>query len=151
MTYCQMFGRCHTPSAHPSLLMFCTDCPIAWISSLLCCTGSLAVVLSLWQRAHNRMDSYRVNTVDVPESPIASSARDLLQQQRCNSLHCHEEWWGSVPPSVIIFSWALDEGGAAGMCSSKQHLPSVLEVQHGAILHYHCHMPQWISPSQHIV
>ena len=35
-------------------------------------------------------DSYRVNTVDVPESPIPSGARDLWQQQRCESMHCHE-------------------------------------------------------------
>ena len=35
ITFCQMFGRCCTPSAHPSLLMFCIDHPIAWISSSL--------------------------------------------------------------------------------------------------------------------
>ena len=34
----------------------------------------------------------------------------------------------TVPPSVNIFSWALDECGAAWTCSSKQPLPSVLEV-----------------------
>ena len=35
---------------------------------LLCSTRSFAVVLSLWRIAQNRMDSYRVNTVDVPVS-----------------------------------------------------------------------------------
>ena len=46
-----------------------------------------------------------VSTEDVPESPIAGGSRDLWQQQRCDSLHCHEEWWGSVTPSVVVFSW----------------------------------------------
>ena len=58
---------------------------------------------------------------------------------------------GSVPPSVVVFSWALDEGGAAGTCSSRQLLPLALEVQLGAILPYQCHTPQWTSSSQHIV
>ena len=49
------------------------------------------------------MDSYRVSTVDVLESHIASSARGPWQQQRCDSLHCHEEWWGSVQP-IVVFS-----------------------------------------------
>ena len=52
-----MFGRRRTPSASPSLLMFRIDRPIARISSSLCCTESLAVVLSLWRRVRNRMDS----------------------------------------------------------------------------------------------
>ena len=115
-----------------------------------CWTGSLAVVLSLWRRDGNRMDWYRVSTVDVPESLITSGTRGPWQQQRCDSLHCHEEWWGSVPPNVV-FCWALDEGGAAGMCSSRQRLPSALEVQHGVVLPHQCHMPQWTSHSQHIV
>ena len=42
----------------------------------------------------------------------------------------------------------LDEAGAVEMCSSKQCLPSALEAQHGAILPYQCHSPQWTSPSQ---
>ena len=41
------------------------------------------------------MDSYRVCTVDVLESPIASGARGPWQQ-RCGALHCHEEWCGCV-------------------------------------------------------
>ena len=54
------------------------------------------------------MDTYRVSTVDVPESPIVSGTRDPWQQ-RCDSLYCYEEWWCSVPPSIVIFSlntWA---------------------------------------------
>ena len=62
------------------------------------------------------MDLYRVSTVDVPESPIASCARGPWQQ-RCDSLHCYEEW------SSVVFSWTLDEGGAAETCNSTQHLP----------------------------
>ena len=71
----------------------------------LCCTGSLSVVLSLWRRDHNRMGSYRVSTVDVPESRIASGARGPWQQQRCDSLHCYEEWLGSVPTSDSHSPW----------------------------------------------
>ena len=55
----------------------------------------------LWRKDRNRMDSYRVSTADVPEASIASGARGPWQQQQCDTLHCHEEWWGSVPPSVF--------------------------------------------------
>ena len=105
ITFCQMFGRRLTPSARPSLLTFGIDHPIVRIrSSLSYCTGSLAVVLSLWRRDRNRMDSYRVSMEDIPESSIASGARGPWEQRR-DSLHCHEEWWGSVPPGVVVFSW----------------------------------------------
>ena len=53
-----MFGRRRTPSARPSLLIFRIERPIARISHLLCCTGSLAVVLSFWRRDRNLMDSW---------------------------------------------------------------------------------------------
>ena len=96
--------KCRTPSARPSLLMFRIDLPIARISSSLCCTGSLAQILSLWRKDRDRMDSHRASTMDVSEFPIANSSRDPWQQ-RCDSLYCHEEWWGSVPPSVVVFSW----------------------------------------------
>ena len=43
--------------------------------------------------------THRVSTVDVPQSPIATGARGPWQQQRCDSLNCNEEWWGSAPPS----------------------------------------------------
>ena len=85
----------------------------------------------------------------VSESPIASGTRSETAAVVC-PLHYHEEWWGSVPPSDV-FSWMLDKGGAAGMCTRKQCLPSVLEVKHGVVLSPQCHMPQWTSPSQHIV
>ncbi|KAJ4432416.1 hypothetical protein ANN_21035 [Periplaneta americana] len=49
------------------------------------------LVLSLWRRDSNIMDSYRVTTVDVTESSIASGAKGPWQQQRCYSVHCHEE------------------------------------------------------------
>ena len=57
ITFCQMFRRRHAPSARPSLLMFRIDCHIARICSCLCCAGSLAVVLSLWRRNLNCMNS----------------------------------------------------------------------------------------------
>ena len=56
-------------------------------------------------RDRNRMDSYRVITMDVPESPISSGARGPWLQQLCDFLHCHEEWWGSVSPNAVVFSW----------------------------------------------
>ena len=40
------------------------------------------------------MDSCRMRTVDVPEFPFSSGARGSWQQQRCESLHFHEESWG---------------------------------------------------------
>ena len=43
--------------------------------------------------------------------------------------YSHEEWLGFVASGAELFSWALDEGGAAGMCSSRQCLPSALEVR----------------------
>ena len=39
--------------------------------------------------------------------PAMQEIRDRSSQ--CDSLHCPEEWWDSVPLSVVIFSWALDE------------------------------------------
>ena len=88
ISFCQMFGRRRTPSARPS-------CVIPDPSQCF---------LSHWQRNRIRMDSYRVSTIDVPESPISSGARGPWQQ-RCDSLHCHEECWSSVPSSVVVFSW----------------------------------------------
>ena len=90
--------KCRTPSARPSLLMFSIDRPIARINSSLVLyrvprSGSFTLTRS------NRMDSYRVSTVDVPESPSTSGVRGPWQQRR-DSLNYHEEWWGFVPPSV---------------------------------------------------
>ena len=124
-----MFGRRRTTSAGPSMLMLWTNRSIVWISSSLVLYRVPRIDSLLWWRDGNRMDSYRVSTVDAPESPISSGARTPWQVQQCNSLLCHEEWWDSVPPSVVIFSWALDVGGAAGTYSSGQLLPSALEVQ----------------------
>ena len=101
----QIFGRRHTPSVRPPVSMFRIDRPITRISSSFMLYRALAVVLSLWRRNRNRMDTYRVNAVNVPESLIVSGARSPWQQQRCDSLHCHEEWWGSVPSYVVVFSW----------------------------------------------
>ena len=78
--------------------MFRIVCPISRISSSLVFTGSLAVILSHWWIDCNRMDWYRVSMVDVP---VASGATCPWQQQRCDSLHCHRELWGSVPPRVV--------------------------------------------------
>ena len=48
---------------------------LIWVAN----TGALTVVLSLWQRDHNHMDSYRMSTMDVPESPSASDARVFVR------------------------------------------------------------------------
>ena len=101
---CQMFVRRCTPSVRPSLLMFRPDHPIARISSPLVLYRVFALVLSLWRSDRNRMDSYRLSMLDVPEYPIASGTKGPWQQQRCDSLHCYEEWWDSVPPSVVVLS-----------------------------------------------
>ena len=100
ITVCQMFGSRRTPSVPPSLLVFCIDRSKARVSSSIVLYRVPRSVLSLWRRNRNRMESYRVSTVDVPESGIASNIRGPWLQQRCNSLYCHEEWWGSVPSSV---------------------------------------------------
>ena len=84
-----MFGRCRTPWVGPSLLMFRIDRHIARISSSLCCTGSLAVDLSHWRRYYNRMDSYRVSAVDVPEPPIASSVTPCIVIENDGVLYHH--------------------------------------------------------------
>ena len=75
ITFCQMFGRSHTPSARPSLLMFRIDRPIARISSSLVLYRVPRSGSFTYRRDRNRMNSYRVGTVDVPASPIASGAR----------------------------------------------------------------------------
>ena len=94
-------GVMHHQHVH---LCWCSYWPPYSTDKFICCSGCLAVVLLLWRRDRNRMDSYRLRTVDVSESPIASAARRPWQQQ-CDSLYCYEEWWGSVPPSVMVFSW----------------------------------------------
>ena len=82
------------------------------------------------------------------ESPIASGARDPWHQQRFYSIDCHEGWRGSIP-SAVVFSWTLDESGAAGTCSSRQGLSSALEVERGAVLPHECNTPQWTWPQLH--
>ena len=47
--------------------------------------------------------THRMSAENVPESPIYGYGR-VTWQQRCEFLHCHEECWSSVPPSVVVFS-----------------------------------------------
>ena len=82
ITFYQMFRRCRTPSARPSLLMFRIDRPTARISSSRVLYRSLPLVLSLWQRDYNHKDSYRVSTKDFPESPIAM-AQEVHDSSTC--------------------------------------------------------------------
>ena len=67
-----MSGTRHTPSVRLFSLIFCIECPIAWISSSLVLYWVAHSGSFTWQRDHNCMDPYRVSTVDVSESPIAS-------------------------------------------------------------------------------
>ena len=98
-----MFGR-RRISEGPSLFMLRIDRPIARISSSCVAPGPSQWFFSLWRRDRNRMDSCRVSTLDVPESPFVSGARGPWQQQRCDTLHCHEQR-GSVPPSASLSPW----------------------------------------------
>ena len=47
------------------------------------------------------------------------------QQQWCDSLHCHEEWWGYVSPSVVVFSecWTMVLLQEHAVVGSIYHLP----------------------------
>ena len=45
--------------------------------------------------------------------PLPVPKRSVKQQ--CDFLHCHEELWGSIPPSVVVFSWVH----AIMICSLK--------------------------------
>ena len=115
-----MFGRCYTPSARPSSLMFLIDHSIARIP---------------------RSGSFTLAKAGCKLCLLLPGGS--WQQQRCDSLHCHEEWWCSVPQSVVVFSWANDEYGAARTCSITQRIQSAFEVQHGAVLPHQCNTPQW--------
>ena len=81
---------------------------------------SLIVVLLLWQRYRNHMDSYRVSMMNVPESPIASS-NDVTPciVMKNNGVLYHQ---------VSFSPLAQDEVGAVEMCSIRQHLPYAFEV-----------------------
>ena len=146
--YLSLFAKCLEGVVHYQRVYLCWS-PYSTDKSISCVVSSPSEWF--WRRGHNHMNSYRVSTVDIPESPISSGARGPWQQQRCGSLHCHEEWWDSVPPSFVVFSWALENGGDAGKCSSRLRLPSLFEVQRGAVLPHECLTPHWISPLQHIV
>ena len=119
-----MFGKLRTPSARPSLFMFRIDRPRARIRLSLVLyriprSGSLILA-----RDRNRMDSYLVSTVDVPESPIPRSPR---QQQRCDSLHCHEKWWGSCASrSPQTHSYVLRPRTSSILCTLKKIGHSVM-------------------------
>ena len=73
------------------------------------------------------------NTVDIRETPISSRAWSPWQQ-RCDSLHCLEEWWGSVRPSVVVFSWVhaitIFSPKLKNHCESRYHIRkiSVLKI-----------------------
>ena len=54
-----MFRRHRTPSACPSCWCSILNALECWQVHILCCTGYLAVVLSLWRRDHNCIDSGR--------------------------------------------------------------------------------------------
>ena len=109
LPYLSPFAKClegNLHHQHVHFFMFPIDWPVALITYLSCCTGFLVVVLLLWRRDRNCMDSYQVSMVDVPESLIASNARGPWQQ-RCDSLHCHENSWvlyhqvSSFPPESM--------------------------------------------------
>ena len=97
--------------------------PYSMDKFIFCVLFGPVVVLSLWRSDHNRMNAYQVSIVDVPESPIVSCARGPWQQQRCDSLHCFEEWWGSLPPSALRSPWKYS-------CVLRPRATSILIQEH---------------------
>ena len=93
-----MCGRRCTPSARPSLLMFRIYRPIERISSY--CTRSFAMVLSLWRRDHNRMVSYRMSTVDIPEFPFPAVQEVHESSSDVTPCIVRKNDGGSVPSSA---------------------------------------------------
>ena len=86
ITLCKMFGRRRTLSAHPSLLMFRIDRPIARVSSSLELYRAFHFVEDI---AIEWTHIWRVQWMfqNLP-SPAAQEVRD---SRRCNSWHCDEE------------------------------------------------------------
>ena len=76
---------------------------------------------------------------------VLTTTVDVLRISQCQrlkrSLRAAAVWFlplsrimmGFLQPSVVVFSWVLDGGGAAGMCSSRQRLPFPLEVQRSVV------------------
>ena len=117
--FCLIFGRRSTPSVSPSLLMFYINRPKARRSSHLLLYRSLAMDLSLWRRDRNRMDAYQMSIVDVPESPIAMAQEVREISSGVTPCIVMKNDRGSVPTRDVVFSWALNEAGAARTCGSK--------------------------------
>ena len=80
------------------------DVPYGPLSSMDKFTSCVAPGPSQWFCSFGKEVIIAWTHMDVQESPIASGTWGSWLQQ-CDSLHFHEEWWGSVPPSAVIFSW----------------------------------------------
>ena len=111
ITFCQMFERHRTPSACKFLLMFSIDRPIARISSSL-------LLYSRWL-----ISDYRVNMVDVPESPIPSDAEV-------------RESSGVTPCIVMKNYWVLYYHHHHHQCSSLQAQESSLQFCRWQVFHH---------------
>ena len=92
-TFSQMFVRRRTLSAHPSFLCSVLITLQHGYVHLLCCTGSLAEVLSLWPSSHGlKRKRWHVvvqnpNVVyDNAGSHTAASNTDLLSRWQCQIL-----------------------------------------------------------------
>ena len=138
----QMFGRRRTPSVR----RFCW-CSILTalqhgIVHVLYCTRFLAVVLWLWRRDRNCMNSYRVRTVDVPQPPIAGGVI-LCTVMKNNGVLYHEVSWFSPEHWKKV---VLQEPAVVGRVYCLPWRYSV--VQYYPI---NVNTPQWTSASQHIV
>ena len=90
ITFCQMFGRRRTPSARPSLLMFCIDRSIARINSSLVLyrvprSGSFTLVKRSYshglktKRRHLVLQN-RIILYDNARSHITAAVTDLLRR-----------------------------------------------------------------------
>ena len=138
-----MFGKCT-----PSIFVDVPYWPPYSMDKFISCVvpGPLQWIL-LWRIGRNCMDSFCVSTVDVPESPIASSARGLGQQRDATPCIVMKN------DGVLCHSFLLSIGWrwCCRTCNSRQHLQSAFEVQHDAVLPDQCNIPQWTSLPQPIV
>ena len=101
INFFQMFGRHRTPSAHPSLLMFCIDCPVAWISSSLALywvphSSSFTLAKRSWSGENDDTLWYKTPSFFMTMQGVTA----LLSWTSCNAdngrfwnIHCTHPIW----------------------------------------------------------
>ena len=131
--FCQIFGSRRTPSAHQSFFIFRIDCSIAQISSFLVlyrvpCSGSFT--LTRRSQSHGLISGeyggcFRISHSQRRKRSVTAAAVWLLalswRMMGFSTTKCRRFLLSAKP------RWC------AGTYSSKQRLPSALEIQHGAV------------------